>query len=76
MMRGALEYAFSLSEDPVQIKKNVEKYFAKLGFDRRYKFKWRAVSCNSKHTFSGIFEYYGQKYYFNKTSGKLELEKI
>ena len=76
MIRGALEYALRINEDPVQIKKNMEKYLAKLGLDRRYKVKWRAVSGNSKHTFSGIFEYCGQKYYFNKMLGKLELEKI
>jgi hypothetical protein len=76
MIRGALEYAFSLSEDPKEIKKNMEQFLAKLGIDRRYKVKWHAVSGNSKHTFSGIFEYCGQKYYFNKMLGKLELEKI
>ena len=77
MMKQALRYAFALSEDPRRIKENVEDYLATAGCDRRYKFKWRAVACNHKHTFSGIFEYAGQRYYFNKHSDKtLELEKI
>ena len=76
MIKRALEHAFSLSEDPAQIKKNVEKYLSEAGHDRRYKFKWKALSGNYKRTFSGIFEFAGQRYYFNKHSGKsLELEK-
>lgn len=73
-MEKALEYAMSKSEDPKKIKENVEEYFARTGGDRRYKFKWRALSGNPKYTFSGIFEYYGRAYYFNKMSGELELE--
>jgi len=75
MIKQALEYSLTLSEDPKEIKKNIEEYLAALGYDRRYKFKWRAVSCNHKYTFSGIFEYAGQRYYFSKMSGELELEK-
>ena len=76
MMKRALEYALSKSEDPKKIKESVEEYFAAAGYDQRYKFKWRAVSCNHKYVFSGIFEYAGQKYYFNKMLGKLELERM
>ena len=76
MMKQALKYALTISEDPKKIKENVEKYFAAAGYDRRYKFKWRAISGNHEHTFSGIFEFAGQRYYFNKTLGKLELERI
>jgi hypothetical protein len=76
MIKRALEYALAKSEDPKEIKKNMEEYFTSAGYDRRYKFKWRAVSGNNKHTFSGIFEFAGQKYYFSKTLGKLELERI
>jgi hypothetical protein len=75
-MKKALRYALSISEDPPKIKKHVEEYMAALGYDRRYKFKWCAVSCNHKYTFSGIFEYGGQRYYFSKMSGELELERI
>lgn len=75
-MKKALEYALAISEDPPKIKENMEEYLAAAGCDRRYKFKWRAVSGNAKYTSSGIFEYRGQKYYFSKTLGKLELERI
>jgi hypothetical protein len=73
-MKKALEYAMTKSENPTEIKKYTEEYFARIGGDRRYKFKWRALSGNPKYTFSGIFEYYGQKYYFYKTESMLELE--
>lgn len=73
-MRKALKYALSKSEDPPKIKEYVEEYFAAIGGDRRYKFKWGAVACNHKYTFCGIFEYYGKVYYFTKTKGELELE--
>ena len=73
-MKKALEYAMDKSEDPPKIKKYVEEYFCAIGEDRRYKFKWRALSGNHKYTFSGIFEYYGRRYYFHKTRDKLELE--
>jgi hypothetical protein len=76
MIKKALRYALAISEDPKEIKKNAEEYLATIGYDRRYRFKWRAVSCNYKYTFSGIFEYAGQRYYFSKMSGELELEKI
>ena len=76
MIKKALEYALGKSEDPREIKKNMEEFFAAAGYDRRYKFKWRAISGNHKHTFSGIFEFAGQKYYFSKVLGKLELERI
>jgi hypothetical protein len=76
MVKQALKYALAISEDPIQIKKNVEEYLATIGYDRRYKFKWRALSGNAKHTSSGIFEFAGQRYYFSKMSGKLELERI
>ena len=76
MIKKALEYALGKSEDPREIKKNMEEFFAAAGYDRRYKFKWRAISGNHKHTFSGIFEYHGQKYYFSKVLGKLELERM
>lgn len=75
-MKKALEYALSKSEDPKEIKKNVEDFFATAGYDRRYKFKWGAVCGNNKHTFSGIFEFARHKYYFNKMLGELELERI
>ena len=75
-MEKALRYALTISEDPPKIKKHVEEYLAAVGFDRRYKFKWRALSGNTTYTSSGIFEYAGQRYYFSKDSGKLELEKI
>ena len=73
-MKNALEYAMGKSESPAEIKKNMEDFFASAGYDRRYKFKWRALSGNSKYTSSGIFEYYGRVYYFHKTSAGLELE--
>ena len=76
MVKRALKYALSKSDDPKEIKKNMEEYLAAAGYDRRYKFKWRAISGNSEHTFSGIFEFAGQRYYFSKLLGKLELEKI
>jgi len=73
-MQQALKYAMAKSEDPVKIKEYMEEYFAAIEGDRRYKFKWRALSGNHKYTFSGIFEYYGRRYYFHKTRDKLELE--
>jgi hypothetical protein len=76
MIRQALKYSLAISKDPTEIKKNVEDFFASAGYDRRYKFKWRALSGNAAHTFSGIFEFAGQKYYFSKTLGKLELERM
>jgi len=76
MIKKALRYALTISEDPKEIKKHVEEYMAAAGFDRRYKFKWKALSGNTKHTSSGIFEFGGQRYYFSKMSGELELEKI
>ena len=75
-MKKALEYAMGKSGDPARIKEYMEEYFDRIGGDRRYKFKWKALSGNSKYTFSGIFEYYGQKYYFSKMSDKIELERI
>lgn len=75
-MEKALRYALAISEDPPRIKEHVEEYMAATGFDRRYKFKWRALAGNAKYTSSGIFEYAGQRYYFSKDSGELELEKI
>ena len=76
MIKKALRYALAISEDPREIKKNTEEYLAAAGYDRRYKFKWKALSGNHRHTFSGIFEFAGQRYYFSKHSGTLELEKI
>lgn len=73
-MKKALEYAIAKSENPAKIKEHVEEYFATIGGDRRYKFKWRAVSANPRYIFSGIFEYYGRTYYFHKKNGELELE--
>lgn len=73
-MKKALGYALSKSEDPPKIKEYVEEYFVAIGGDRRYKFKWRAVGCNHKYTFSGIFEYHGKMYYFNKAGSELKLE--
>ena len=75
MIEKALRYALTISEDPKEIKKNVEEYMAATGFDRRYKFKWCAFSGNHRFTFSGIFEFAGQRYYFNRLNG-LHLEKI
>ena len=76
MIKRALKYALSISEDPIKIKKHVEEYMAAVGFDRRFKFKWKALSGHATRTFSGIFEFAGQRYYFNRTSDELELEKI
>lgn len=76
MIKKALKYALAISEDPKEIRKNIEEYLAALGYDRRYKFKWCALSGNAKHTFSGIFEFAKQKYYFSKTPGRIELERI
>lgn len=76
MIKQALKYALAISEDPPKIKKHVEEYLALAGYDRRYKFKWRAFSGNYKYTSSGIFEYAGQRYYFNKIPGGIELERI
>ena len=75
-MKKALEYAMTKSENPTEIKKYTEEYFDRIGGDRRYKFKWRAICGNHKYTFSGIFEYAGQRYYFSKMLGELELERI
>lgn len=75
MIKKALRYALSISEDPKEIKKHVEEYLAAAGYDRRYKFKWCAFSDNHRFTFSGIFEYAGQRYYFNRLND-LHLEKI
>ena len=75
-MEKALRYALAISEDPPRIKKHVEEYLAAAGFDRRFKFKWMALSGHATRTFSGIFEYAGQRYYFSKMSGELELERI
>ena len=76
MIKQALKYALTISEDPKKIKESVEEYFATAGYDRRYKFKWRAISSNRKYTYSGIFEFAGQKYYFNKMGSELKLERI
>ena len=76
MIKQALKYALAISEDPPKIKKHVEEYLALAGYDRRYKFKWRALSGNHKYTSSGIFEYAGQRYYFSKIPGGIELERI
>lgn len=75
-MKKALEHALSKSENPAKIKGYIEEYFNMIGWDRRYKFKWLAICGNHKYTFSGIFEYAGQKYHFNKMLGELELERI
>jgi hypothetical protein len=75
-MKKALEYAMSKDENPAKIKEYMEEYFDLAGYDRRYRFKWRAISGNSEHTFSGIFEYARQRYYFQKTLGKIELKRI
>ena len=76
VIEKALRYALLISEDPIKIKEHVEEYMAAAGFDRRFKFKWRALAGNAKYTSSGIFEYAGQRYYFSKDSGELKLEKI
>jgi len=73
-MKKAMEYAMAKSEDPLKIKEYMEEYFSAIGRDRRYKLKWRAICGNSRHTFSGIFEYHGKAYYFNKIGNRLELE--
>lgn len=73
-MKKALEYAIAKSENPGEMKEYTEEYFAMIGGDRRYKFKWRALAGNYKYTFSGIFEYYGKTYYFDKIGGELELK--
>ena len=73
-MQKALEYATGKTENPTKIKERVEEYFTTRGGDRRYRFKWRAFSGNSKYTFSGIFEYRGKAYYFSKTGDLLKLE--
>jgi hypothetical protein len=75
-MRKALEYSLAISEDPKEVKKNMEEYLATAGHDRRFKFKWRSLSGNATYTFSGIFEFAGQRYYFQKTLGKIELKRI
>lgn len=75
MIKKALRYALTISEDPKEIKKNVEEYMVAAGYDHRYKFKWCAFSGNHKYTFSGIFEYAGERYYFNRLND-LELKKI
>ncbi len=76
MVKKALRYALAISEDPIKIKKHVEEYLAAAGCDRRFKFKWRALSGNAKYTSSGIFEYAGERYFFSKMSGELELERL
>ena len=73
-MKKALEHAITKSEDPPKIKEYVEDYFSMRGGDRRYKFKWRAICGNYKHTFSGIFEYHGSTYYFNKSGSEMEVK--
>lgn len=75
-MQKALEYATAKSESPSRIKEYTEEYFTTRGGDRRYKFKWKAFSGNSKYIFSGIFEYAGQRFYFNKKGDEIELERI
>ena len=76
MIEKALRCALIISDEPIEIKKHVEYYMGTLGYDRRYKFKWKAVSGNYRQTLSGIFEYAGQRYYFNKHLDELQLEKI
>ncbi len=73
-MQKALEYTISKDENPAKMKEYIEEYFTTIGGDRRYKFKWRAISGNHKYTFSGIFEYHGEAYYFNKIGDELELK--
>ena len=75
-MKKALEYATAKSGDPVKVKEHVEEYFTTRGGDRRYKFKWKAFSGNSKYIFSGIFEYAGESFYFNKKGDEIKLERI
>jgi hypothetical protein len=76
LLKRALKHSLAISEDPKEVKKNMEEYFASIGYDRRHKFKWRAISGNHKYTFSGIFEFAGRTYYFSKILGELELERI
>ena len=59
-IKKALEYAIAKSEDPPKVKEYVEEYFNMIGGDRRYKFKWRAISGNHEYTFSGMFDYYAK----------------
>ena len=73
-IKKALEYAITKSENPSRIKEYMEEYFDMIGGDRRYKVKWKALSGNTRYTFSGIFEYYGRRYYFSNAGDKLELE--
>jgi hypothetical protein len=54
----------------------MEQYLAAAGYDQRYKVKWKAISGNHKHTFSGIFEFAGERYYFSKMLGEIELERV
>jgi hypothetical protein len=75
-MQNALEYATGKTENPTKIKERVEEYFTTRGGDRRYKFRWKAFSGNSRYTFSGIFEYAGQQYYFRKIGNEIELERL
>jgi hypothetical protein len=76
IIKRALEYATTKTQNPIRIKEYMEEYLDLAGYDRRYKFKWRSLSGNATHTFSGIFEFANQKYYFSKTLGKLELKRI
>jgi hypothetical protein len=76
IIKRALEYTTTKTQNPIRIKEYMEEYLAAAGCDRRYKFKWRAISGNHKYTFSGIFEYAGQRYYFSKMLGRLELKRI
>ncbi len=79
-MKRALEYAINKSyaitksEDPPKIKEYVEEYFSTIGGDRRYKLKWKAIACKYKYVFTGMFEYHGRTYYFNKVNDELKLE--
>jgi len=75
-MKRALEYAINKSEDPTKIKEYTEEYLGLAGYDRRFKFKWRAISGNYKYTFSGVFEYAKRRFYFRKTLGEIELKRI
>jgi len=75
-IKKALKYAINKSENPTKMKEYIEEYFCTIGGDRRYKLKWRALSGNHKHTFSGMFDYYGKTYYFYKMNGEIELERI
>ncbi len=73
-MKKALEYAMAKSENPAKVKEYIEEYFSIIGGDRRYKFKWKAISSNNKYIFSGIFEYYGKEYYFYRINKEINLE--